>query len=94
MDRRTFLRITRDLVDGRRLEILERIASTRDEISCVALRAEIPISRATLSHHLKKLATAGLVETRRESKYVLADATENLEPVYETPKQDWSLKFV
>jgi ArsR family transcriptional regulator len=70
MDRRTFLRITRALVDGRRFDILERIAAAKDEISCIDLRAEVPISRATLSHHIKELATAGLIETRRESKYM------------------------
>ena len=70
MDRKTFLRITRALVDGRRFEILERIAAVKDEISCSDLRAKVPISRATLSHHIKELATAGLIETRRESKYM------------------------
>ena len=70
MDRKTFLRITRALVDGRRFEILERIAAVKEEISCIDLRAEVPISRATLSHHIKELATAGLIETRRESKYM------------------------
>ena len=70
MDRKTFLRITRALVDGRRFEILERIAAVKDEISCIDLRAEVPISRATLSHHIKELATAGLIETRRQSKYM------------------------
>ena len=70
MDRRAFLRITRALVDGRRFEILERIAAVKDEISCSDLRAKIPISRATLSHHLKELANAGLIETRRRSRYM------------------------
>jgi len=70
MDRKTFLRITRALADGRRFEILERIASAQDEISCLALKAQIPISQATLSHHIKELATAGLIEIRRETKYM------------------------
>ena len=70
MDRRAFFRITRALVDGRRFEILERIAAVKDEISCIDLRDEIPISRATLSHHIKELATAGLIERRRQSKYM------------------------
>ncbi len=70
MNKRRFLQITRALVDARRFDILERIASARDEISCIALRAEIPISRATLSHHIRELATAGLIEIRRESKYM------------------------
>jgi ArsR family transcriptional regulator len=70
MDRRTLLRITRALVDTRRFEILERIASVRGEISCVDLRAKIPISRATLSHHLRELANARLIEIRRQSKFM------------------------
>jgi ArsR family transcriptional regulator, arsenate/arsenite/antimonite-responsive transcriptional repressor len=70
VDRRAFLRITRALVDGRRFEILERIAAVKNEISCSDLRAKIPISRATLSHHLKELANAGLIETRRRSRYM------------------------
>jgi ArsR family transcriptional regulator len=70
MNKRQFLQITRALVDSRRFDILERIASAQGEISCVSLRAKLPISRATLSHHLKELATAGLIETRRESRYM------------------------
>jgi ArsR family transcriptional regulator len=70
MNKRRFLQITKALVDSRRFDILERIAATKDEISCIDLRAEIPISRATLSHHIKELATAGLIEIRRESKYM------------------------
>jgi ArsR family transcriptional regulator len=73
MDRRTFLRITKALVDARRFEILERIAAVKDEISCRDLRVKLPISRATLSHHLKELATAataGLIDIRRQSRYM------------------------
>jgi ArsR family transcriptional regulator len=70
MNKRRFLQITKALVDSRRFDILERIAATKDEISCIDLRAEIPISRATLSHHIKELATAGLIDIRRESKYM------------------------
>jgi ArsR family transcriptional regulator, arsenate/arsenite/antimonite-responsive transcriptional repressor len=70
MDKRTLLRITRALVDNRRFEILERIAAVKGEISCRDLRAEIPISRATLSHHLKELADVHLIEIRRQSKYM------------------------
>jgi ArsR family transcriptional regulator, arsenate/arsenite/antimonite-responsive transcriptional repressor len=69
MNKRRFLQITKALVDSRRFEILERIAAT-DEISCTDLRAEFPISRATMSHHIKELAAAGLIERRRKSKYM------------------------
>ena len=62
--------IMKALVDPRRFEILERIATAGGEMSCVDLRAKIPISRATMSHHVKELIAAGLIERRRKSKYI------------------------
>jgi ArsR family transcriptional regulator, arsenate/arsenite/antimonite-responsive transcriptional repressor len=70
MNTRLFLQITKALGDARRFEIFERIAADQGEISCIDLRAEIPIARATMSHHVKELATAGLIEKRRKSKYM------------------------
>ena len=69
MEKRQFARIAKALADPRRFEILKRIASHR-ELSCAALRQEFPITPATLSHHLKELESAGLIECRRESKYM------------------------
>jgi ArsR family transcriptional regulator len=48
----------------------ERIAALKNEISCSDLRAKIPISRATPSHHLKALANVGIIETLRRSRYM------------------------
>ena len=70
MNKRRFLQITKALGDARRFEIFERIAADEGEISCIDLRAAIPITRATMSHHVKELATAGLIERRRKSKYM------------------------
>jgi DNA-binding transcriptional ArsR family regulator len=69
MDSKTFLRITKALGDSRRLTILERIAAAKGEISCVDVRTELHISKTMMSHHIKALATAGLIEARRESKF-------------------------
>jgi len=70
VNKRRFLQIMKALGDARRLEIFERIAADKDEISCIDLRAEFPISRATMSHHVKELTNAGLIEARRKSKYM------------------------
>jgi ArsR family transcriptional regulator len=56
------------LADPRRFELLERIAKTRC-LGCTEAREALPISAATLSHHIKELETAGLIEVRREGKY-------------------------
>ena len=61
--------ITRALADSTRFEIFERIAA-RDELACVALKAQLSISPATLSHHIKELAGAGLVKSRPQGKCI------------------------
>jgi len=63
-----FHRISRALADPRRLEILERIASEK-EVACAILAGESDVSQATISHHLKELAGAGLIHPRREAKF-------------------------
>jgi ArsR family transcriptional regulator, arsenate/arsenite/antimonite-responsive transcriptional repressor len=63
-----FHRISKALADPRRYEILSRIA-TCPELACNAIRGELPITAATLSHHVKELANAGLIEIRRKGQF-------------------------
>lgn len=65
-----FLRIAKAMADPRRFDILQRIASADKELACSVLREELPITPATLSHHLKELNDAGLLEIRKESKCI------------------------
>lgn len=60
-----FHRIAKVLADPRRFRVLQRIvAGNSTEVSCQLLLKEFPIAPATMSHHLKELETAGLVESR------------------------------
>jgi ArsR family transcriptional regulator len=68
MDSEQFHRISKALAEPRRYEPLSRIAKCR-ELACSDLRCELPITAATLSHHLKELVNAGLVEMRREGQF-------------------------
>jgi ArsR family transcriptional regulator len=62
-------KILKALADPRRFELLERIAKAGCPLGCVEARAALPISAATLSHHIKELETAGLIDVRREGKF-------------------------
>ena len=61
--------ILKALADPRRFELLERIAKAGCPLGCSAAREAMPISAATLSHHIKELETAGLIDVRREGKF-------------------------
>ena len=69
MDVDQFQRIAKALADPRRFEILEHIAK-QSEVGCRRLCGCFPVRQATISHHLKELAGAGLVESRRDGQFV------------------------
>jgi ArsR family transcriptional regulator, arsenate/arsenite/antimonite-responsive transcriptional repressor len=69
MTTQQFHRISKALADPRRYEILARIAGTK-ELACSDVRGNLPISAPTLSHHVKELLNAGLIESRREGQFL------------------------
>jgi ArsR family transcriptional regulator len=64
-----FNRIAKAIADPRRFHILEQIAAKR-EVPCQRLRESFPVTQPTMSHHLRELASAGLIESRREGQCV------------------------
>jgi DNA-binding transcriptional ArsR family regulator len=64
-------RIAKALADPRRYDLLRQIGKGGDALACEELRAGCcEITAATVSHHMKELETAGLVESHREGKFV------------------------
>jgi ArsR family transcriptional regulator len=63
------LAILKALADPRRLEIMERLSACQGPGMCSDMRECLPISAATLSHHLKELEHAGLISVTREGKF-------------------------
>jgi ArsR family transcriptional regulator len=69
MNRAQIERVSKALGDQTRLRIYEAIAS-RDQMNCREIISMHGVTPATVSHHLKTLADAGLIECRREGQFV------------------------
>jgi DNA-binding transcriptional ArsR family regulator len=66
-----------------RMDILLRIAET-PELACTVLDDTLPISKSTISYHIKILYQAGLIEVRKEGRYYFyrlrSDVIEEMAP--------------
>ena len=81
MTEKQFDLIAKALADPRRMQVLEVIAGER-ECACTKLRDEFPISKATISHHIKELVRAGLVESRREGQFLQCEIRRDVLEAY------------
>jgi ArsR family transcriptional regulator len=64
-----FDRIAKALADPRRFALLEMIAG-EEQFPCQRLCRAVTVSKATVSHHLKELIRAGLVQAERKGQYI------------------------
>jgi ArsR family transcriptional regulator, arsenate/arsenite/antimonite-responsive transcriptional repressor len=60
--------IAKALADPRRNQILQQVGEEREGVLCADVRERQPVTAPTLSHHIKELETAGLVQLAREGK--------------------------
>jgi ArsR family transcriptional regulator, arsenate/arsenite/antimonite-responsive transcriptional repressor len=66
--------ILKALADPRRFELLQQIAKAGCPLGCSQALAALPISAATLSHHIKELEAAGLIEVHPRGQVPLSFA--------------------
>ncbi|MGA9392992.1 MAG: metalloregulator ArsR/SmtB family transcription factor [Candidatus Sulfotelmatobacter sp.] len=69
MNRKELARISKALSDPTRLQIYEGISACK-EMFCGQVVEKYGLTPGTISHHLKILADAKLIETRREGQFI------------------------
>jgi ArsR family transcriptional regulator len=69
LSQKQFELVAKALADPRRMALLEAIGSER-EFACSRLCQLFPVSKGTVSHHMKELINAGLVQSRRDGQYM------------------------
>jgi ArsR family transcriptional regulator len=70
-------RISKALADPQRFAIFEFVCHEGrggEEVGCKKIVARFPVSQATISHHIKELTAAGLVEGRKEGQCLMLKA--------------------
>jgi DNA-binding transcriptional ArsR family regulator len=86
-----FLRIFEALSDPMRLDIIRQISHV-DELACTTLDETLPVSKSTISYHVKILSHAHLISVRKEGRnyfYRLRHETfEHLLPTFLTHIRD------
>jgi ArsR family transcriptional regulator len=63
------VRVARAVADPTRLRILRTIVSGGSPC-CGDISQAVPVRQATISHHLRVLADAGLIESQRNGQFV------------------------
>ncbi len=78
---RQFQAVAKALADPRRMALLESIGSER-ECSCQKLCSESGVTKGTVSHHVRELVRAGLIEERRDGQYMFYEVRREVLAAY------------
>jgi DNA-binding transcriptional ArsR family regulator len=60
--------VMKALSDPVRLSIVRQMAAT-DELACTTLEKTLPVTKSTISYHIKALVHAHLIHVRKQGRY-------------------------
>src|SRR5207245_11200172 len=83
MDRSQIEKISKALADKTRLRIFEAISASK-HMNCGEIVSMRGVTPATVSHHLKILSEARLIDCRREGQFVYSQAVPETVEAYTT----------
>lgn len=72
-----FSGVFRALSEPLRLDIVRQITQV-EELPCTTLEETLPISKSTISYHIKILSHAGLIQVRKEGRYYFYSLREDV----------------
>jgi ArsR family transcriptional regulator, arsenate/arsenite/antimonite-responsive transcriptional repressor len=76
-----FQAVAKALADPRRMALLESIGSER-EYSCQKLCSEAGVTKGTVSHHVRELLRAGLIDERKCGQYMFYEVRREVLAAY------------
>ena len=69
LDDEQFTLISKAVADPKRFEMLQKIGESKESPSCTSICGFVGLAPATVSHHLKELLGAGLIDVKRDGKF-------------------------
>jgi len=62
-------RISKALGDANRLRILQAIQAQKGKLECTTIVSTLDLAQPSISHHIKKLLDAELIEAHKEGRF-------------------------
>ncbi len=69
MDIKQVEKISKALADINRLKILQHVQAHKGKMECTAIVALLHLAQPSISHHIKKLVEANLIEPHKEGRF-------------------------
>lgn len=69
MELKQLEKIAKALSDVNRLKILQHMQANKGRIECMEIADILNLAQPSISHHIKKLVEAGLIEAQKDGRY-------------------------